>query len=89
MAIHFNETNQPEGVTCPMRRASSENVKVNVICAYCGMEHHKPLGWFRDHAKLTCEGCGHEIALHNEQLRTAINELRPVMSKLRCSSRAA
>jgi hypothetical protein len=72
-----------------MRRATSDNVKVNVICAYCGMEHYKPLGWFRNHSRLTREGCGYEIALHNEQLRAAINELRAVMSKLRRSSRAA
>jgi transposase-like protein len=72
-----------------MRRASSENVKVNVICVRCGTEHHKPLSWFREHSRLTCDGCGYEIALHNEQLRAAINELRPVMSRLRRSRRAA
>ncbi len=72
-----------------MRRASSENVQVNVICVYCGTEHHKPLGWFRDHSRLTCEGCGYAIALQNEQLRAAINELRPVMSGLRRSSQVA
>jgi hypothetical protein len=72
-----------------MRRASSENVQVTIICVHCGMEHHKPLGWFRDHSRLNCEGCGYEIALHNEQLRVAINELRPVMSGLRRSTRAA
>jgi hypothetical protein len=72
-----------------MLRASSENVKVNVICAYCGMEHYKPLGWFREHSRLSCDGCSYEIALHNEQLRAAINELRAVMSGLRRPSRAA
>jgi hypothetical protein len=50
------------------------------------MEHHKPLKWFRDHSRLTCEGCGYEIALHNEQLCAAINELHTVMSKLRRGS---
>ena len=55
-----------------MRRASSENVQVNVICVHCGTEHHKPLGWFRDHSRLSCEGCGYAIALQNEQLRAAI-----------------
>ena len=69
-----------------MRRASSENVQVKVVCVYCGTEHHKPLGWFRDHSRLTCDGCGYEIALQNEQLRAAIDELRPVMSGLRRSS---
>ena len=72
-----------------MRRASSENVQVNVTCVHCGTEHHKPLGWFRDHSRLSCEGCGYAIALQNERLRAAINELRPVMSGLRRSSRAA
>ena len=70
-----------------MRRASSENVQVNVICVHCGTEHHKPLRWFRDHSRLSCEGCGYAIALQNEQLRAAINELRAVMSGLRRSSR--
>ena len=72
-----------------MRRTSSENVRVNVICVRCGTEHHKPLGWFRDHSKLSCDGCGYAIALQNEQLRAAINELRSVMLGLRRSSRAA
>jgi hypothetical protein len=66
-----------------MRRASSENVRVNVICVHCGMEHCKPIGWFRDHSKLSCEGCGYEIALHAE-----INELRAVLSGPQASSRA-
>ena len=70
-----------------MRRASSENVLVNVICVHCGTEHRKPLRWFRDHSRLSCEGCGYAIALQNEQLRAAINELRAVMSGLRRSSR--
>ena len=54
-----------------MRRASSENVKINIVCTYCGMEHCKRLGWFRDHSSLSCGGCGYEIALRNEQLRAA------------------
>jgi len=70
-----------------MRRASSENAKVNVICTYCGVEHHKPLGWFRDHSSLKCEGCGYEIALNNEQLRAAINELSPVMCDVPAQAR--
>src|SRR6516164_1318571 len=45
--------------------------------------HCKPIGWFRDHSKLSCEGCGYEIALHNEELRAEINELHSVMSGLR------
>jgi transposase-like protein len=72
-----------------MRRASFDNVQVNVICLPCGTEHHKPLGWFREHSRLTCDGCGYEIALHNERLRAEINELRPVMLGLRRSSRTA
>jgi transposase-like protein len=72
-----------------MRRASSENVKINIVCTYCGMEHCKRLGWFRDHSSLSCGECGYEIALRNEQLRAAIEELRAVMSGLRRSSRAA
>jgi hypothetical protein len=72
-----------------MQRPSLENVQVKVICGQCGMEHCKPLGWFRDHSRLNCEGCEYDIALQNEQLRAAINELRPVMSGLRRSSRAA
>jgi hypothetical protein len=71
-----------------MRRASSENVQVNVVCVHCSMEHCKPIGWFRDHSQLSCEGCGYEIALYNEQLRAEINELRAVMSGPRCSSPA-
>ena len=72
-----------------MRRASFENVQVNVICVHCGTEHHKPLGCFRDHSTLSCGGCGYAMALQNEKLRAAINELRSVMSGLRRSSRAA
>ena len=34
-----------------MRRASFENVQVNVICVYCGTEHHEPLGWLHRHAR--------------------------------------
>jgi hypothetical protein len=59
-----------------MRRASSENVKVNIICTYCGMEHCERLGWFRDHSSLSCDGLRDEIALRNEQLRAAIEDLR-------------
>jgi hypothetical protein len=58
-----------------MRRASSEKCK--------------PIGWFRDHSKLSCVGCGYEIAFHNEEFRAEINELRAVMSGLRCSRPAA
>ena len=88
MALHF-ESQNARGSHLPLARASSENVQVNVICAYCGTEHHKPLRWFRENSRLNCEGCGYEIALQNEQLRAAINELYPVMSRLRRSSRAA
>jgi len=53
------------------------------------MEHYKPLGWFREHSRLRCDGCSYEIALHNEQLCAAINELRAVMSGLTRPSQAA
>jgi transposase-like protein len=66
-----------------MLKNSVENVKIEIVCGTCGTGQSKPIGYFRNHSHLTCDGCGSEITVENEQFRASIAEFGRAMARLR------
>jgi len=44
-----------------MSKSSLDDITMEVICGTCGTGQSKPIGYFRNHSHLTCDGCGSEI----------------------------
>ena len=66
-----------------MRANLLESVRIEVVCRDCGTGHSKPVGYFRDHSKLTCCGCGIDITLESEDVQASIVELGQTMARLK------
>ena len=66
-----------------MLKNSLDDITIEVICGTCGTGQAKPIGYFRNHSHLTCDGCGGEIAVQNEQFRASIAEFGLAMARLR------
>ena len=77
--LQFECTNQWKqrimGSNPQMRKNALDRVAIDVICADCGTGQCKPIEYFRDHASLTCDGCGAEIIMENKDFRATIAEL--------------
>jgi hypothetical protein len=66
-----------------MKTNALDSATIEVVCRDCGTCHSKPIGYFRDHSKLTCCGCGTEIRIENEEVQASIVELGLTMARLR------
>jgi len=71
------------GMHLDMLKNSVDNVTIEIVCGICGTGQSKPIGYFHNHSHLTCEGCGSEISLENEQFRGSIAEFGRAMARLR------
>src|ERR1700681_3843505 len=49
-----------------------DEMAVEIVCSCCRNQHSTTVRWLRDHSRLTCRGCGFDIALQNEELRAAL-----------------
>ena len=66
-----------------MPKNSLDKVTIEVICSACGTGQSRPIGYFRNHSRLTCDGCGNEISMENKQFSASIAELGRAMARLR------
>ena len=66
-----------------MSKSSLDDITMEVICGTCGTGQSKPIGYFRNHSHLTCDGCGSEITVENERFRASIAEFGRAMARLR------
>jgi hypothetical protein len=62
-----------------------DNLTIEIICSACGTGQSKLIGYFRDHAHLTCDGCGSVISLENKRFRASIAEFGRTMARLRAA----
>lgn len=57
--------------------------EIDVPCPKCGHKNRKALGWLRDHTQIICAGCGVEITLENEKLRSGLDQADKAMEEVR------
>jgi hypothetical protein len=57
-----------------MLKNSVDKVTIEIVCVTCGTGQSKPIGYFRNHSQLTCDGCGSEITVENRHLRVSTAE---------------
>ena len=62
---------------------SADKVTIEIVCGTCGTGQSKPIGYFRNHSHLICDGCGSEITIENEKFRASIAEFGRTMARLR------
>jgi hypothetical protein len=82
-AGHYNPTLRITGMRLQMPKNALDKVTIEVVCTDCGTGQFKPIGYFRDHAHLTCDCCGSEIRMENEQFRASIAEFAQTMARLK------
>ena len=66
-----------------MLKNSLDNLTIEVVCGTCGTGQLKPIGYFRNHSHLTCDGCGSEISVESKQFDGSIAELGRAMAHMR------
>jgi hypothetical protein len=66
-----------------MRKNTLDRVMIEVLCGDCGTGQFRSIGYFRDHSHLTCDGCGTDIRMENEQFRASIAEFGRTMARLK------
>ena len=66
-----------------MRRSAFDDVMIKVVCRDCGTGECKPVVYFRNCSRMTCQGCGREIDLENKQMNGSIAEFGYAMARLR------
>ena len=71
------------GMRLQMPKNALDKVPIEIVCTDCGTGQFKPIGYFRDHAHLTCDCCGSEIRMENEQFRASIAEFARTMARLK------
>ena len=79
----YNPKRRITGMHLDMLKNSVENIKIEIVCGTCGTGQSKPIGYFRNHSHLSCDGCGSEITFENEQFRASIAEFGRAMARLR------
>jgi hypothetical protein len=79
----YNPKRRIAGKHADMLKNSVDKVTIEIVCGTCGTGQSKPIGYFRNHSQLTCDGCGSEITVENKQLRVSIAEFERAMARLR------
>ena len=79
----YNPKRRIIGMQMHMPKSSLDDITIEVICGTCGTGQSRPIGYFRNHSHLTCDGCGSEITVENEKFRASIAEFGRTMARLR------
>jgi len=79
----YNPKRRITGMQMHMPKSSRDDITIEVICGTCGTGQSRPIGYFRNHSHLTCDGCGSEITVENERFRASIAEFGRAMARLR------
>lgn len=62
-----------------------DSATISVPCPSCGYKSEKSIGWLKSNDHLRCAGCGKDIALDADELRSGLKSVEDSLADIKRS----